>query len=202
MTQKNHTTDTHSAIYQEELKDLMDFSSQHVNYHYQESCEFYYIGCALIMLQKYEDAIDAFDKSIMHWADNQDSIKTREFCDSILDIGQNKTEFSFYLKLPSYIYGKNNDFQNLQQTLDISYTGQNYLSFFHDLKTLNTMTSSLHFDYHITLANKYYNIATIQENTGNYHEARYYLNKAIETDKRNKNNTLYKEKLNNIKKYL
>jgi len=91
------------------------------------------------------------------------------------------------------------DIALLYEHANIAKKSNNYADFVSIYSSIIQLTSKLHFDYHVNLANKYFKIAQLYQEEGQYYEAIFFCEKACETESNNLNNVAYQNLLSSCK---
>ena len=179
-----------------ELLDSIEFSKKHHTYHYQEAHEFFLLAFYNFKLNRIDDAKFHLEKSFFHLPyDNHDAnfLKTLIDC-SIFD----NDEIKIKCKLDNKFNIYDNNIVNELEIINNYFILEKYEDLINIVTNFNKHTSSKHFEYHCNLADMYFNIAKNHFESGR-DDVKYFILKAIETDKRNPKIVEYNKFLCDIK---
>lgn len=205
----------------DEHKKVIDFTRIHCHFHYQASYEYYNLASILFKQEKYDEAVINIDKSINLYRHNVDSFylkgmilyiqdhdESKEYLENAIKYNHNYDRQYKYIKQEILDYEENDNFipriiDNRNTELEKSEELENFYMELMNASDLNKSfeiaskiilkTASLHFDYHIDLAKMYFNISDIHYGNGNFYEAIFFLEKALECDAKNPENEKYKD---------
>ncbi len=183
-------------------QEVTSFSSIHHQYHYQESDECFYLSVMYFLDNDLEKASEYIKRSLFYFSQNQNSI----FFDNFLNNNSNTIFEQF--NLDKIFLKKNNKITiNIVKNDDIFLEDLKYKELniakelFLENKlsevieifiTMNQNTKLKHINYHLNLADLYFKLALFYKNENLKGESLYFLNKALETEKTNKDNDIYK----------
>ncbi len=190
-------------------KELITFSSKHHTYHYQEAYEHFLISFVYTKLQNKQNALKHIEKSFFHLPHNN---HLAQFLQSFVNVNlhqekqyltilqETNDEISIQngeLILKNKLHNKfgiySTDVERMLQQVDELFIKQDYQKLEHILIQINNHTAQKHFDYHCQLADMYFEIAKEHFAQNAIQDAKYFIHKALETDKRNPNNEKYKQ---------
>jgi tetratricopeptide (TPR) repeat protein len=211
----------------DEHKKVIDFTRIHCHFHYQASYEYYNLASILFRQEKYEDAILNIDKSINLYRHNVDSFylkgmilhikgrdESKEYLENAIKFNRNYDKQYKYTQQEILNYDDNHSFNpriidNRNTELETSVEIENFYAELMNACDLNqssdiaseiiSQTASLHFGYHIDLAKMYFNIGDINYGNGNFYEAIFFLEKALECDAKNPENEKYRDFIKQIR---
>lgn len=163
---------------------------------YRENADSYYIrGLAKYLLENLNGAKEDFDLSIKHrnlHPENyiNDTIKFIPYdkisnLKDIEDIHHDNRNIR-YEKL------KSGELQMLYGHAHFAFNARNFADLIDIYQRISKITAKIHFDYHVDLANMYFELAKECANHNHLYEAIFFLDKALEADEKNPNNKEYK----------
>jgi hypothetical protein len=186
------------------IKELLNFSSKHHIYHYQEAYEHFLIAFVYTKLHHNENALKHIEKSFFHLPHGN---HLAQFLQNFINFHFSQNEQSFltlqktqsdeiYLQDGNLIlkhrlqnkfgiYDQN--FENLLPEVAVLFEAENFIQLSEILLNINNYTAQKHFDYHCQLADMYFEIAREYLTQNAMQDAKYFIQKALETDKRNPN---------------
>lgn len=179
-------------------KNIIDFSNHHHQFHYQESDEFFYIGCCYLKLHSIQNAKKSFQESLKHFSANK---KTLQAVQDTQNNSLNYKEFLFSHNLNEDIYYyqfRNELYHNRFKIAQKLYSIGDFVNLLEHYQQTNRITKKQHFQYHVNLANLYYRCSIEYYRNNMMSESRYFLEKALETDKNNPFNKMYNNFLSQI----
>lgn len=171
-----------------ENQKVFNFASHHSQFHYLASDCNLNLANFFGFIKEFDLCDEYIEKSLHMYPENKTAIQIKKRVFKFSEIIYFKTNDIEFEMIKS-----NKELISLDKEIKFETEKKNFKNlknlFLNILKTVD----NLHFDYHLKLAEMYFDLAKVYFEESLQHEAKIFLEKALETDKNNPNNDKYKK---------